>query len=57
MKLHANAALTSRQRRRMVLLVVKENWSIAAAAAELNTSQKTCLSGWPATARHQRRAC
>jgi transposase InsO family protein len=42
MKLHANAALTLRQRRRMVGLVVEEEWSIAAAAAAMNTSSKTC---------------
>jgi transposase InsO family protein len=47
MKLHANAALTLSQRRRMVLLVVDENWSIAAAAAEFKTSAKTC-SKWVA---------
>ena len=33
MKLHANAALTLSQRRRMVRLVVDEKWSISAAAA------------------------
>ena len=33
MKLHANAALTLRQRRRMVRLVVDEQWPLAAAAA------------------------
>jgi transposase InsO family protein len=42
MKLHANAALSLRQRRRMVALVVEEGWSIAAAAAEFNTSSRTC---------------
>jgi transposase InsO family protein len=43
MKLHANAALTLRQRRRMVRLVCQEGWSVAAAAAEFKTSEKTCL--------------
>jgi transposase len=43
MKLHANAALTLRQRRRMVQLVVRDGWSPARAAAEFKTSQKTCL--------------
>jgi transposase InsO family protein len=47
MKLHANAALTLRQRRRMVRLVCDEGWSIAAAAAEFQTSSKTC-SKWVA---------
>jgi transposase len=42
MKLHANAALTLRQRRRMVCLVVQDGWSIAAAAAQHKTSSKTC---------------
>jgi transposase InsO family protein len=42
MKLHANAALTLRQRRRMVLRVLEHGWSITAAAAAENTSQKTC---------------
>jgi transposase InsO family protein len=43
MKLHANAALTLTQRRRMVRLVCDEGWSITAAAAEFKISQKTCL--------------
>jgi transposase InsO family protein len=47
MKLHANAALTLRQRRRMVRLVCEEGWSVAAAAAEFKTSHKTC-SKWVA---------
>ena len=47
MKLHANAALTLRQRRRMVLLVCERGWSIADAAAEFKTSSKTC-SKWVA---------
>jgi transposase InsO family protein len=47
MRLHANAALTLRQRRRMVRLVCEEEWSIAAVAAEFNTSPKTC-SKWVA---------
>jgi len=42
MRLHANAALSLRQRRRMVRLVVDEGWSIQAAAAEFNTSFRTC---------------
>jgi transposase InsO family protein/transposase-like protein len=47
MKLHANAALSLTQRRRMVRLVVEQEWSIAAAAAEFNTSSRTC-SKWVA---------
>jgi transposase InsO family protein len=42
MRLHANAALSLRQRRRMVGLVLEQRWSIASAAAEMNTSSKTC---------------
>jgi transposase InsO family protein len=42
MKLHANAALTLSQRRRMVRLVCEQGWSITAAAAEFKTSPKTC---------------
>ena len=42
MKLHANAALSLRQRRRMVALVIDDGWSISAAAAAFQTSSKTC---------------
>ena len=42
MKLHANAALTLRQRRRMVLRVLEQGWSIHAAAAAAETSSRTC---------------
>jgi transposase InsO family protein len=42
MRLHANAALSLTQRRRMVRLVVEDGWSISAAAAEFNTSSRTC---------------
>ena len=42
MKLHANAALSLRQRRRMVQRVVDRGWSIKAAAAAAETSSKTC---------------
>jgi transposase InsO family protein len=42
MKLHANAALSLRQRRRMVSLVVDDGWTIAAAAAVFQTSPRTC---------------
>src|SRR5918995_4447641 len=42
MKLHANAALSLRQRRRMVLLVIEQGWTIKAAAAAFQTSSRTC---------------
>ncbi len=42
MKLHANAALSLTQRRRMVLRVLEQGWSIKAAAAAAETSERTC---------------
>jgi transposase InsO family protein/transposase len=42
MKLHANAALSLTQRRRMVRRVLEEGWSIGAAAAAAETSSRTC---------------
>ena len=42
MKLHANAALSLTQRRRMVLRVIEQGWSIKAAAAACETSPRTC---------------
>ena len=42
MKLHANAALSLTQRRRMVLRVVEHGWSIKDAAAAAETSSRTC---------------
>jgi transposase InsO family protein len=42
MKLHANAALSLTQRRRMVLRVLEQGWSIGAAAAAAETSSRTC---------------
>jgi transposase InsO family protein len=42
MKLHANAALSLMQRRRMVLRVIEQGWSIKAAAAAAETSHRTC---------------
>ena len=42
MKLHANAALSLTQRRRMVLRVIEQGWSIKAAAAAAETSPRTC---------------
>jgi len=42
MRLHANAALSLTQRRRMVLRVLEQGWTIKAAAAAAETSSKTC---------------
>jgi transposase InsO family protein/transposase-like protein len=42
MKLHANAALSLTQRRRMVLRVLEQGWSIKEAAAAAETSPRTC---------------
>jgi transposase InsO family protein len=42
MKLHANAALSLTQRRRMVRRVVDEGWSIRVAAAAAETSSRMC---------------
>ena len=42
MKLHANAALSLRQRERMVSRVVDGGWTVKAAAAAFQTSPKTC---------------
>jgi transposase InsO family protein len=42
MKLHANAALSLTQRRRMVLRVLEQGWTVKAAAAAAETSPKTC---------------
>src|SRR3954463_14881714 len=42
MKLHANAALSLTQRRRMVVRVIEQGWSIKAAAAVAETSPRTC---------------
>jgi transposase InsO family protein/transposase len=47
MRLHANAALSLTQRRRMVRLVVDDGWQIKDAAAEFHTSSRTC-SKWVA---------
>ncbi len=53
MKLHANAALSLTQRRRMVLRVLEQGWSIKAAAAAAETSEKTC-GKWVSRYRAQR---
>src|SRR3954469_20202198 len=42
MKLHANAALTVRQRLRMVDRVLQRSWTIKAAAAAAEVSERTC---------------
>ncbi len=42
MKLHANAALSLRQRERMVSRVLDDGWTVKAAAAAFQTSSKTC---------------
>jgi transposase InsO family protein/transposase len=42
MRLHANAALSLTQRRRMVRRVVEQGWTIGAAAAAAETSSRTC---------------
>src|SRR3954453_2635530 len=42
MKLHANAALSLNQRRRMVRRVVERGWSLAAAASAAQVSERTC---------------
>jgi transposase InsO family protein len=42
MKLHANAALTPKQRLRMCTRVVEEDWSLASAAAAAEVSERTC---------------
>ena len=42
MKLHANAALSLNQRRRMVGRVVDEGWSLTKAAAAAEVSERTC---------------
>ena len=53
MKLHANAALSLRQRRRMVVRVLEQGWTIKAAAAAAETSPRTC-GKWVARYRHGR---
>jgi transposase InsO family protein len=47
MKLHANAALSLMQRRRMVRRVVERGWSLSSAAAAAEVSERTC-SKWVA---------
>ena len=47
MKLHANAALSLNQRRRMVQRVIEHGWSVTKAAAAAEVSERTC-SKWVA---------
>jgi transposase InsO family protein len=47
MKLHANAALSFRQRERMVLRVVEQGWAVTKAAEAAEVSARTC-SKWVA---------
>jgi transposase InsO family protein len=42
MKLHANAALSLTQRRRMVRRVLEHGWSLTSAAAAAEVSERTC---------------
>src|SRR4051794_25868079 len=42
MQLHANAALSLNQRRRMVRRVIEHGWSLAEAAAAAEVSERTC---------------
>src|SRR4051812_24129697 len=42
MQLHANAALSLNQRRRMVVRVVEDGWSLAKAAEAAEVSERTC---------------
>jgi transposase len=52
MKLHANAALSLRQRERMVCRVVEQGWSLTKAAAAAEVSERTC-SKWVARYRSE----
>src|SRR3954470_12098983 len=47
MQLHANAALSLNQRRRMVVRVVEQGWSLTKAAEAAEVSERTC-SKWVA---------
>ena len=47
MHLHANAALSLNQRRRMVVRVVEHGWSLTKAAEAAEVSERTC-SKWVA---------
>jgi hypothetical protein len=49
MKLHANAALSLNQRRRLAGRVVEEGWSLTEAATAAEVSEAPPASGSPAT--------
>jgi transposase InsO family protein len=51
MRLHANAALSLNQRRRMVRRVIDDGWSLKSAAAAAEVSERTC-SKWVTRYRH-----
>jgi transposase len=55
MKLHANAALSLNQRRRMVGRVVEQEWSLTKAAEAAEVSERTC-SKWVGRYRAEGRA-
>jgi transposase InsO family protein len=55
MKLHANAALSLRQRERMACRVVEQGWSLTKAAAAAEVSERTC-SKWVGRYRAEGRA-
>jgi transposase InsO family protein/transposase-like protein len=50
MRLHANAALSLNQRRRMVCRVLEQGWSLAKAARAAEVSERTC---WKWVARYR----
>ena len=52
MKLHANAALSLNQRRRMVRRVLEQGWSLTKAAEAAEVSERTC-SKWVVRYRQQ----
>ncbi len=55
MKLHANAALSSRQRERMVSRVLEHGWALTRAAEAAEVSERTC-SKWVARYRVEAQA-
>ncbi len=57
MKLHANAALSLKGRRLLVDRVVEQGWSLTQAAEAAGVSDRTCASGWPATAPRASTGC
>jgi hypothetical protein len=57
MKLHANAALSLNQRRRMVRRVLEQGWSLTKAAEAAEVSERTARSGCSVTGRKVSRGC